>query len=229
MAEFDFMGTKAKICVIGNGSFANAVHYPSLASLNNVEISGICAFNEERLRQTAKNYNIPDNKILIAKSQFDYQKLLNDVHPDGVYVIGQPEHMYDIWIWCLENKYNLFIEKPMGITIHQSRTLAYLARKNGCITQVSHQRRSTPILHKMKEECLKRGSLTHATVEFYKYDPRPLFGTRDRMLDDYTHAVDTARWICGGEVARIESHCRRNLVPDINWIGSTLYFENGTT
>ncbi|MGB8492529.1 MAG: hypothetical protein WCE64_15855, partial [Bacteroidales bacterium] len=90
-------------------------------------------------------------------------------------------------------------------------------------------RRSTPILHKMKEECLKRGSLTHATVEFYKYDIRPLFGARDRMLDDYTHAVDTARWLCGGEVARIESRCRRNLVPDINWIGSTLYFENGTT
>lgn len=215
--------------MIGNGTFANAVHYPSLASLRNVEIIGICAFNAEHLRQTANKYKIPDDNVFVAKSQFDYQKLIAEMHPDGVYVIGQPERMYDIWIWCLENKFNLFIEKPMGITVHQSRTLAYLAEKHNCITQVSYQRRSTPLLHKMKEECLKRGQITHATVEFYKFDIHPLFGARDRMLDDYTHAVDTARWVCGGDVVRIESRCRRILVPDINWIGSMLYFENGST
>ena len=49
------------------------------------------------------------------------------------------------------------------------------------------------------------------------------------MLDNYTHAIDTARWVCGGEVIRIESHCRRIIVPDINWISATLYFENRAT
>ena len=52
---------------------------------------------------------------------------------------------------------------------------------------------------------------------------------RDRMLDDGTHAVDTARWICGGEVVQVESHCKRIGVPDINWIGATLHFDNGST
>lgn len=223
------MGKIAKICVIGNGRFANTVHYPSLASLINVEIVGICAFDEERLKITAAKYQLPEKTIYVARSQNEYQKMLNDLHPDGVYVIGQPERMLDIWIWCLENKFNLFIEKPMGITIHQARSLAYLARKNNCITQVSHQRRASPILQKMRDECLKNGALTHAFVEFYKCDIRPLFGARDRMLDDFTHSVDTARWICGGEVVRIESQCKRILVPDINWIGTTLYFDNGTT
>lgn len=223
------MVTPARICIIGNGRFANAVHYPSLVSLKDVEIVGICAFDEERLKQTSHKYKIPLKNIHVARSQFDYQKMLIDLHPDGVYVIGQPERMFDIWVWCLENKFNLFIEKPMGITIHQSRTLAYLARKNNCITQVSHQRRSAPLLQKMREECLKKGPVTHAIVEFNKYDISPLFGARDRMLDDYTHAVDTARWVCGGEVVKIESHCRRIIVPDINWIGATLYFDNGAT
>jgi predicted dehydrogenase len=223
------MMRRARICIIGNGQFANSVHYPSLASLQEAQIVGVCAFDEERLKQTATKYNIPPECIYPAKSPVGYRKMLADCRPDGVYVIGQPEKMYDIWIWCLENKYNLFIEKPMGLTIHQSRSLAYLAQKNGCITQVSHQRRSAPILLRMKEECLRKGAITHAVVEFDKYDIRPVFGARDRMLDDYTHAIDTARWICGGEVVRIESRCRRILVPDINWIGSMLYFDNGAT
>lgn len=223
------MERKARICVIGNGSFANAVHYPALASLTNVEITGICAFNEVRLRQTAGRYNLPDNIIYVSRSQHDYQQMLKELNPDGVYVIGQPEQMYDIWVWCLENRFNLYIEKPMGMTIHQSETLAYLAKKNRCITQVSHQRRSAPVMQKMKEECLKQGPITHAVVEFSKFDIHAVPGARDRMLDDYTHCVDTARWICGGEVVKIDSRCRRIDVPDINWIGSTLYFDNGST
>jgi predicted dehydrogenase len=222
------MGKKTRICMIGNGGFANMVHYPSLVSIKDVEIVGICAFNEKRLKQTAQKYNIHEKCIHVAKSQFDYQKMLIDLQPDGVYVIGKPERMFDIWIWCLENKFNLFIEKPMGMTIHQSRSLAYLAEKNSCITQVSHQRRSAPLLQKMKAECLKKGPLTYVVVEFNKCDIRPSFEAMDRMLDDYTHSVDTARWLCGGEVVKIESHCRRILVPDINWIGATLYFDNGT-
>jgi predicted dehydrogenase len=107
--------------------------------------------------------------------------------------------------------------------------LAYLARENNCITQVSFQRRSAPILQKIKEACLKKGAITHALVEFNKYDMNPMSGDRDRMLDDYVHAVDTARWICGGEVVKIESHCRRLMVPDINWIASSLYFANGSS
>lgn len=223
------MGRKARICVIGNGSFVNAVHYPVLASLANVEIEGICAFDEGKLRQTAERYKLPDKAVYASRSRNDYRKMLEDIRPDGVYAIGQPEEMYHIWVWCLENGFNLYIEKPMGLTMHQSETLASLAKKNCCITQVSHQRRSAPVMVHMKEECLKRGPITHAVVEFYKCDIRPMQGARDRMLDDYTHCVDTARWICGGEVIRIESECRRINVPDINWIGSTLYFDNGST
>ena len=214
--------------MIGNGVFANTVHYPSLASLGNVEIAGICAFNEDHLRITANKFRIPEDNLYVSRLKTDYRKMLEKVKPDGVYVIGPPENMYDIWVWCLENRFNLYIEKPMGLTIHQSRSLAYLAEKNGCITQVSHQRRSAPLLVKMREECLKRGPVTHAIVEFNKCDITPFLGSRDRMMDDYSHAVDTARWVCGGEVVKIESHCRRIIVPDLNWIGSTLHFDNGS-
>lgn len=215
--------------MVGNGAFANKVHYPALASFDDVEIVGICAFNEDRLTKTAEAFNIPEKNIYAAKSNSGYQEMLTELHPDGVYVIGQPSLMFDIWTWCLRNKFNLFIEKPLGVTLHQAKTLAYLADSNNCITQVSHQRRSAPILQKIREFCLSRGPVTHATVEFNKCDIMPMLTDRDRMLDDFTHVVDTARWVCGGEVVEIESRCRRILVPDINWIGATLYFDNGSS
>jgi predicted dehydrogenase len=155
--------------------------------------------------------------------------MVEECAPDGVYAIGQPHIMYDIWVWCLQQGQNLYIEKPMGITWHQAQMLAYLAEQKGLITQVSHQRRTCPLLVKMRQECLQHGPITHAVCEFFKYDPMPYLQARDHMLDDCTHAIDTVRWMCGGDVVAVESHCKRVGVPDINWIEAMLQFDNGAT
>ena len=49
------------------------------------------------------------------------------------------------------------------------------------------------------------------------------------MMDDGVHAIDTLRWICGGEVVAIHSVTKRVLVPDINFLSATLEFDNGAT
>ncbi|MGC8972264.1 MAG: Gfo/Idh/MocA family protein [bacterium] len=213
---------KIRIAFIGCGSMANRVHYPSLASFPDVEIVAICDVDRERLNTTGDKYGI-------EKRYTDYKKMVEEVSPDGVYAIGQPHIMYDIWKWCLEQGLNLYIEKPMGITIHQARALAYLAEKKGCITQVSFQRRAVPLLVKLKEECLKKGPITHAVCEFYKCNIEPYLEARDHMMDDGVHAIDTLRWMCGGEVKKILSVTKNVLVPDINFISAILEFDNGST
>jgi hypothetical protein len=35
--------------------------------------------------------------------------------------------------------------------------------------------------------------------------------------------------MCGGDVVEVQSHCKRVEVPDINWFGATLHFDNGST
>lgn len=125
-----------KVVVIGAGDRAEQVIYPSLASFEDVEIVAICDVDTARVNKIADKYNI---KRRYGKSFNDYQNMINDVKPDAVFAIGQPHTMYDIWKWCLERGLNLFIEKPLGITIHQARSLTYLAEKNGCITQVAFQ------------------------------------------------------------------------------------------
>lgn len=213
---------KVRVAMVGAGNMANQVHYPSLASFPDVEFAGICDLDPERLKTTADKYQV-------EKRYEDCRRMIQETSPDGVYVIGDPDQMYPIWIWCLEQGLNLYIEKPMGLTWHQAQMLAELAARKGVITQVSHQRRSSPLLKKMRQECLKRGPITYAACEFYKCLISPTWGPRDHMMDDCVHSIDTVRWMCGGEVVEIESHCRRVGTPDINFICATLRFDNGST
>jgi virulence factor len=220
---------KVRVCLIGAGNMANNVHYPSLASFDDVEIVGVLETRRDRLDTTCDKFGIAPGARFHTSLDTDYQDILKRLKPDGVYVIGQPEIMYAIWQWCLANGFNLYIEKPMGLTMHQADMMLSLAEANGLITQVSHQRRTAPIMVEMRRRLLERGPITHGVVEFFKYDMTPMLGARDRVMDDGTHAIDTARWICGGEVIKVESECKRIGVPDINWIGATLHFDNGST
>ena len=155
--------------------------------------------------------------------------MIEKVNPDGVYVIGDPNMMYDIWVWCLQQGLNLFIEKPMGTARHQAQILAHLAEENGCITQVGLQRRNCPLLVKVREDCLKYGPITHGVCEMHKNERIPYFGARGNMMNDCIHSIDTLRWICGGEVTEIESHCKRIETPDISFISAMVHFDNGST
>lgn len=206
--------------MVGAGGMANHVHYPSLASFDDVEIAAICDLDPARLQKTADRYEVEHRYS-------DYRQMIEQIAPDAVYVIGQPHIMYDIWTWCLSEGLNLCIEKPMGITLHQARMLAYLADQKGCITQVSFQRRTCPMVVQLREECLKRGPIVHAECAFYKCEVRPYLHARDHMMDDGVHAIDTLRWMCGGEVVGIHSVTKRVLTPDINFISAFLEFDNG--
>ncbi|MGH2389447.1 MAG: Gfo/Idh/MocA family protein [Chloroflexota bacterium] len=213
---------RVRVAMIGAGGMANGVHYPSLASFDDVEMVAVCDLDPTRLNTTADTYGI-------EKRYTDYRTMIEECAPDGVYAIGQPHIMFDIWMWCLRQGQNLYIEKPMGMSWHQARMLAHLAEEKGLISQVSHQRRTCPLLVQLHRECLRKGPITHAVCEFLKYEPRAYLEARDHMLDDCVHAIDTIRWMCDGEVVGIESHCKRLGVPDINWIGAMLQFDNGST
>lgn len=211
-----------RVAMIGAGKMANRVHYPSLASFADVEIVAICDQDPVRLTATADAYRI-------ERRYWSYREMIERTGPDAVYAIGPPHLMYDPWVWCLERGLNLFVEKPMGITLHQARTLARLAQERGCITQVGFQRRASPLAVTLRDACLARGPIVHAVCRFYKHEIAPFPSALGHMMDDGVHAIDTLRWICGGDVVDIQSTTRRVLAPDINFIAATLRFDNGTT
>ena len=215
--------------MIGAGSRANAVIYPSFADLQKqgkTELLGICDIDLGRLNETADKYGIKNRYG--RGGVLDYREMITELKPDAAVAVGQPHLMYDTWLWCLEQGLHLYIEKPLGLTMHQARALAALAKRKGIVTQVSLQRRYSPMVTKLRDECLRRGPITHAVCKFYKSEIRDFISARDHMMDDSVHAIDTLRWIAGAEVEKVDSVTRRiGGTVDINFIMAQLIFKNG--
>ena len=220
---------KLKVVVIGAGERANIAIYPSFVDLQKqgkAEIAALCDIDSEALGRTADRFGIGNRYG--SGGVFDYQKMIAEQKPDAVIAVGQPHIMYDIWMWCLERGLHLFIEKPLGLTMHQARSLCATAKRRGAVTQVSLQRRYSPMVTTLRNECLKRGPITHAVCKFYKYAVKDFPGARDHMMDDSVHAIDTLRWIAGSEVEKIDSVTKRACgTVDINFIMAQLRFANG--
>ena len=215
---------KVNVAVIGAGSLANAVHYPSLAEFDDVEISAICDLNEERLKKTAERYQV-------ERTYKDYRKMVSEVDIDAVYIIMPPHHLFDLVIHCLKSKLNVFIEKPPGVVAEQTRNMALTAEKNGCLTMVGFNRRFIPVMVEAKRVVEERGPILQCAATFYKNSigAGPYYdGAIDILSCDAVHAVDTLRWM-GGEVTAVASDIRKLHADYDNSFNALLKFENGAT
>ena len=98
---------RVRVAMIGAGSMANRVHYPSLASFDDVEIAAICDIDAGRLHATADKYGV-------ERRYLDYRRMVAEVAPDAVYVIGQPHIMYDIWTGAWPRGSTFTSKNPWG-------------------------------------------------------------------------------------------------------------------
>jgi len=213
---------KVRVGMIGAGSLANSVHYPSLAEFDDVEIAAICDLDEARLKTTAEKYEVEN-------TYSDYKKMVSEVELDAAYVIMPPHHLFDLVIHCLDNKLNVFTEKPPGVTAEQTRNMALTAQRNDCLSMVGFNRRFIPLMVEVKKIVEERGPILQCAATFYKNSigAGPYYaGAIDILTCDAVHAVDTLRWM-GGEVVAAGSDVRKLHAEYHNSFNALLKFENG--
>ena len=200
------MSEKVRVALIGAGGMANGVHYPSLAEFDDVEMVGLCDLVGEKLSKTADRFGIEARYT-------EYRQMLEETQPDAVYILMPPHHLYDLVIDCLERGLNVFIEKPPGITTHQMHWMAEFAAKNGVIGMVGFNRRYIPLVNACRDRVLAHSRPMHQVVStFYKWtdaEMHPYYrGAVDILTSDAVHAVDTIRYLAGGEVVKVASSVR---------------------
>ena len=217
---------KVKVAVIGCGSLANAMHYPSLASFEDVEIVGACDLDAGKLERTAVKFDI--------KSTFsDYREMLNQTHPDAVYALMPPHHLFDVAMDVMSEGYNLFVEKPPAVTTLQTEAMARLAESKGLITGVGFQRRYHPMARACWEEVKQKGEINQVLSCFYKnlgpQDVHPYYrGVIDILRCDAIHALDALRYYSGlSEVRSVASEVRNLDCWYAVSFNSLVVFENG--
>ena len=205
------MADKVRVAFIGAGGLANGVHYPSVASLPDVDLAATCDLFADKAQATAERFGIP-------RVYTDYQRMLEEVDPQAVYVIMPPQDLFAPASAVLQQGRHLFVEKPLCVTAHQAQMLAYFAEEHSCLTAVGFQRRHIPALTALKRRVEERGPIQQATVSFLKSADLSQHaghygGVIDNLTVDGCHAVDTLRFLCGGEVEHVAAHVRTRRAP----------------
>ena len=194
-----------RVAVIGCGMIAREAHLPSLCSFNDVEVVAVCDKSRKVAHETTKKFGI-------QKFYQDYERMLKATQPDCVYVLTPPQQMFDAVVVSIEMGADVFLEKPPGITVEQTRNMARLAREKDRVTMVGFNRRFIPLLAETKRRIEETGRITQCTVIYHKnlLNQPPYFsGAVDFMTSDVIHAVDALRWICGEAecvASSIETH-----------------------
>ena len=214
---------KIRIAVIGCGRFANSVHYPVLSTFNDVELVGACDLHRERLHATAERWGI-------AARYADFRQMLEQTRPDGVYVIMPEAGRTPIVREVLLRDYPVFIEKPAAPTTAEIRELAAIAKQRHLLTMVGCNRRFIPVLVEARRRLLERGPIRAVSAVYLKNELMyefPADAAPDMLVGDGVHAVDTMRWIAGGDLVRVQAVCRKLSASFINDCQALIEFSCG--
>jgi predicted dehydrogenase len=221
---------KLKIGVIGTGGIAQGIHLPALKAIPEAEICAVCDLVAERAKEAAAKFGVP-------KTYVSYHDMLREGGLDAVYVLVPPDGLFRAASDALLAGKHVFMEKPMGISLFQAKTLKDLAALQNRVLHVGFNRRFIPLVTavaaKMREFC----PITHVEGRFYK-NSSPAFygGCASAFVCDVIHVIDLVRHLAAGDsgvspralrASTLESANPETRIPEA-WY-SALAFDNGVT
>jgi len=187
---------------IGAGSFCEQFHAPTLKRLSQgdtarISLEGICDLDQHRAQRFAKDFGY-------AHAWSDFHRMIDDVHPDVIYVMVQPAATAGIVSQLLPLGIPIFTEKPPGVTIQQAETLAELADRHKTINYVAFNRRAMPGLRRLQQWARSNAPIRYVRAEMLRNRRlEPEFG-----IGTAIHPLDCLRFLCG-EVSSVETRCNR--------------------
>ncbi len=154
---------KIRIAVIGNGGMGSR-HIEALAVNPNCELVALC--------DAAKGRYIPQqDKVegMISRRPDGYQdfrEVLDRPDIDAVWVVTPDNWHPLITILACEAGKDVYVEKPVAMTVAEGRAMVEAARRYGRIVQVGTQQRSMPVFQKAVNvvHSGRIGTVTHATA-----------------------------------------------------------------
>ena len=219
------MSDPVKVGFVGAGHLASRVHYPSLDEIEATDLRAISELDEDRLTATADQYDVPGRYT-------NYRDMLEREDLDAVYVVMPPHLLHDIVVDCLQAGKHVFVEKPPGVSTYETEAFAWYAERHGCLTMTGFNRRFIPLLRHCKAVVEAAGPIHMVSVRFHKYEAGAqdygfYRGAVSHLTSDIIHAVDSLRWLAGGEVVDVTAHSRALGRPYINVHAALIDFSTG--
>ncbi|MBI5774654.1 MAG: Gfo/Idh/MocA family oxidoreductase [Verrucomicrobia bacterium] len=134
-------GKKFRTALIGSGWWGKNILKEAMKS-GRVNVTSLCDADANILELAAEQVN--DLSGAQPKTYRDFRELLEKDRPEIV-IIATPDHWHALnTIAALKSGAHVFVEKPTGHTINESRAMLAAARASGRVAQVGMHRRIGP-------------------------------------------------------------------------------------
>ena len=203
---------KPKIGVVGAGHLGKH-HIKHLSNHKDVDFVGVFDINEDSLKNICDEFSVKPFKSL--------EELISSC--EAVNIVTPTNTHFDIARKFLNQKKDVFIEKPITNTVEEALALINLAKKNECIVQVGHIERFNPTINKLKELV----DNPHY-IEIERLAPFQARGTEvPVVLDLMVHDIDLILEMVNSPLESIQASGAKMMSNSIDLAHAHIKFQNG--
>ena len=203
---------KPKIGVVGAGHLGKH-HIKHLSNHKGVDFVGVFDTNEDSLKNICDEFSVKPLQSL--EELISLCEAVNIVTPTNTH--------FDIARKFLNQKKDVFIEKPLTNTVEEALSLINLAKTNECIVQVGHIERFNPTINKLKELV----DNPHY-IEIERLAPFQARGTEvPVVLDLMVHDIDLILEMVNSPVESIQASGAKMMSNSIDLAHAHIKFQNG--
>jgi len=219
---------KANIGIIGAGNFTKMTMLPILKKTS-ANLYSIASAGGVTGTALAKKYNF-------NFSTTDYNSILNDSNVDLVLVTTRHNNHADLVVEGLKNNKNVFVEKPLAITLEQLIKIENAYKENGYknAIHVGFNRRFSPHAQKLKTVLGTAPMNIIATMNAGNIPSNVWVHDRQigggRIIGEACHFIDLITFLTGSKVKAVCMNAM-GINPQENTDNATilLQYENGST
>ncbi len=158
-----------------------------LLNIEPVEVVSLCDVDSNMLTEAQGLFATRQASKNTPRVYADYKPMLAEKDLDIV-LIATPDHWHALpMIAAVEAGADVYVQKPTGVDVLESKAMLDAARRTGRVVQVGTQRRSTPHLIEAKQQVVDAGLLgdiAHAEICCY-YHMRAKANPPDTMPPDH--------------------------------------------
>jgi predicted dehydrogenase len=203
---------KPKIGVVGAGHLGKH-HIKHLSNHKGVDFVGVFDINEDSLKNICDEFSVKPLQSL--------EELISSC--EAVNIVTPTNTHFDIARKFLNQKKDVFIEKPITNTVEEALALINLAKTNECIVQVGHIERFNPTINKLKELV----DNPHY-IEIERLAPFQARGTEvPVVLDLMVHDIDLILEMVNSPLESIQASGAKMMSNSIDLAHAHIKFQNG--
>jgi len=158
-------GSLINIGQIGCGRIAREHNLPDILKLDNARVIAVCDIDRKRMAEGKKfiedfySKKTGSSNYVNVKTYENYHDLLSDRDIDAV-IISTPDHWHaqPAIEAALAGK-DIYLQKPLTLTIAEGRMLSDIVRKQGAILQAGAQCRSRDPQYRRAAELVRNGRI----------------------------------------------------------------------